>query len=377
MFIQLTKRFLQLESASALILFMAALLALAWVNSPLAYLHQQFIEKFLFFINEGLMALFFLMVGLEMKRGYLDGHISISEVGLPFIAALGGMLVPAFLYGMINYSNPQTLQGWATPVATDIAFALGVLSLFGRRVPVALKLFLLVLAIFDDMGAIIIIAVYYNHGLSYFYLCCAAFILILLFVLNHWSVTKLWAYLILGVLLWICLFYAGIHPTIAGVFLALTIPDLPQGQDSLLNQLENRLHPWTAYAIMPLFALANAGVSCAGLSWKIMTDSVVLGIIAGLFLGKQLGVFLFSWGFIKLKLAKLPEKSSWLQLYGVCVLCGIGFTMSLFLGTLSFANDNNYLVEVRLGVIIGSLLSGLVGAIILLFAFPSDETRFS
>lgn len=364
---ELIKRFLQMESASGIILFMMAVLAMVWANSPLAFIQQQFVDKFLFFINEGLMALFFLTIGLEMKRGYLTGQLSrFSQMILPLTAAFGGMLVPALIYCGINYSHPETLRGWATPVATDIAFALGVLSLFGRRVPNALKLFLLVLAIFDDIGAILIIAVYYNHGLSYLFLAFSGILLGILYLMNHFSVRQLWPYLMIGICLWLSLFYAGIHPTIAGVLLALMIPD---GENiSPLHYLENFLKPWVAYAIMPLFALANAGISLKGLHANILTDVVVLGIGLGLFIGKQLGIFIFSWVIIKLKIAKLPEKSSWFQLYGVAILCGIGFTMSLFLGTLSFANESSYLVEVRIGVIVGSLLSGLIGASVLMLA---------
>jgi len=373
---QLFKRFLQMESASSILLFIIAVLALLWANSSLAFIQQQFIDKFLFFINEGLMALFFLTVGLEIKRGYLTGQLSrISQVLLPLVAAFGGMIVPALVYCGINYYHPETLRGWATPVATDIAFALGVLSLFGQRVPNTLKLFLLVLAIFDDIGAIFIIAVYYNHGLSYLFLTISGILLSILFLINHFSVRQLWPYLLLGAGLWLSLFYAGIHPTVAGFLLALMIPD---GENvSPLHVLEDFLKPWVAYAIMPLFALANAGISLKGLHVNILTDVVVLGIALGLFVGKQLGVFIFSWTIIKLKLAKLPEKSSWAQLYGVAILCGIGFTMSLFLGTLSFANEGGYLVEVRIGVIIGSLLSGLIGASILMFAFPKSKNSLS
>lgn len=370
------KRFLQSESASGIILFLMAIIAMVWANSPLAFIQQQFIDKFIFFINEGLMALFFLIVGMEMKRGYLTGQLSrFSQVILPFTAALGGMIVPAFIYWGINYSHPETLRGWATPVATDIAFALGVLSLFGRRVPSGLKLFLLVLAIFDDIGAILIIAFYYNHGLSYSFLFISGLLFFTLFLLNRFYVRQLWLYLTIGALLWLSLLYAGIHPTVSGVLLALMIPD--SETTSPLHRLENFLQPWVAYAIMPLFALANAGISLNGLHLNILTDVVVLGIALGLFIGKQLGVFLFSWGIIKLRFAKLPEKSTWFQLYGVAILCGIGFTMSLFLGTLSFASESRYLVEVRLGVIIGSLLSGFMGAGILMLAFPKSKNEVS
>lgn len=366
--IRIVKNFLALESASGIILFVMAVIAMLWANSPYAFVQQQFIDKFLFLINEGLMAVFFLVVGLELKRGYLSGQLSqISQVILSFIAAVGGMVVPALLYYWINYANPDALKGWSTPVATDIAFALGLLSLFGKRVPPALKLFLLVLAIFDDIGAILIIAFFYTGGLAYPFLFASIVCVLILLLLNRLSVQSLIPYLCVGVLLWLALLKSGIHPTIAGVLLALTLPD--SAEHSPLHRLENTLHPWVAYVIMPLFALANAGFSLHTVTIESLTSTVVLGIAIGLFVGKQIGVFLFSGLLIKLRLAVLPEQTTWLQLYGVAILCGIGFTMSLFLGTLSFANENNYLGDVRLGVIIGSLLSGFSGAIVLLIAF--------
>ncbi|MBX3708695.1 MAG: Na+/H+ antiporter NhaA [Gammaproteobacteria bacterium] len=370
MAVRLLKQFLQLESSSGILLFFMAILSLILANSPIASLHQQFTHRFLFIVNDGLMTLFFLIVGLELKRAYIDGQLSrLSQVALPFIAALGGMIVPALIYYWINYADSMALKGWATPIATDIAFALGVLSLLGWRVPAALKLFLLALAIFDDIGAIIIIALFYSHGFSVLYLCFSAAMVFMLVLFHYYSIQSLFPYLLIGVLLWCCLLHSGIHPTIGGVFVALTIPDKAHESHSPLNKLENALHPWVAYVIMPLFALTNAGFSLSAITWDNLTDKMVLGIALGLFIGKQVGVFLFSWLVIQLGFAKLPEKSTWLQLYGTAVLCGIGFTMSLFLGTLSFASENIYLAEVRLGVIMGSLLSSLVGAIVLLFAF--------
>lgn len=369
-------RFLQLESASGIVLFAMAIVAMIWANSPLAFLHQKFIDAFLFLINEGLMAIFFLVVGLELKRGYLDRQLSrFSQVILPAIAALGGMVVPAFFYWYINNGDPVTIKGWATPVATDIAFALGVLSLFGRRVPVALKLFLLALAIFDDIGAILIIAFFYSKGLSYVWLFQSTVLVLMLYLFNYINIRSLTPYLLIGAWMWFCLLRSGVHPTIAGVVLALMIPDGSTRDDSPLHRLERRLHPWAAYLIMPLFALANAGFSLHGLSLSALTDVIALGIILGLCVGKQLGVFGFSWMLIKSGIAKLPDKSSWLQLYGVSLLCGIGFTMSLFLGTLSFQNENIYLAEVRLGVILGSILSGLMGSIVLMIAFARKRSR--
>lgn len=364
--IQYIKRFLQLESAGGIILFVAAVLAMIWANSPWSFIHQKFIHQFLFLINDGLMALFFLIVGLELKRSYLDGQFATrSQVVLPLVAALGGMVAPAVIYVAINFSQPDALKGWAIPVATDIAFVLGVLSLLGSRIPLGLKLFLLTLAIFDDIGAIGIIAFYYADGLSSSYLLLSMLILLSLFVLNKMLVRSLTPYLILGILLWYALLRSGIHPTLAGVLLALCIPN--GDQHSPLYKIENTLHPWVTYLIMPLFALANAGFSFQAVTWDSLGSSVTLGIIAGLLFGKQIGVFLFSWVAIVLGLAKLPENCSWAQLYGAALLCGIGFTMSLFLGTLSFANQDGYITDVRLGVMIGSLLSSLLGAMILLF----------
>jgi NhaA family Na+:H+ antiporter len=367
----LVKEFLALESASSIILLLMAVFALMLANSPLASEYQQASKAFLPFINEGLMAIFFLVVGLELKRGFVEGPLSRrSHVALPAVAALGGMLIPALVYLGINHDNAITVKGWAIPTATDIAFAVGVLSLFGKRVPQALKLFLLALAIFDDIGAIIIIAVFYSKQLSYFMLFQAFILFIVLCLLGRYLLNALLPYLLIGILLWLCLHHSGIHPTIAGVLLALTIPASPS------KRLETILHPWVAYIIMPLFALANAGVSLSGINLLVVTDVVVIGIVLGLFVGKQIGVFGFAWLMIRSKIATLPEGSSWATLYGVALLCGIGFTMSLFLGTLSFPSGH-YLTEVRLGVIFGSLLSGLVGAFVLLIALTQRRNSIA
>ncbi|HEX4045716.1 MAG TPA: Na+/H+ antiporter NhaA [Gammaproteobacteria bacterium] len=363
---RLWQQFLQLETASGIVLFSMAVLAFIWSNSPLAPAYQWFVNYSLFGINDGLMTIFFLLVGLELKRGFLDGELNKpAQIALPAVAALGGMLVPALLYLAINYPNPITMKAWATPVATDIAFAVGVLALFGRRIPKGLKLFLLALAIFDDLGAIIIIGVFYSHGLSWLGLLIAAGLVGILYGLNRQQVDSLLPYLLIGLGLWGCFLYSGIHPTLAGVLLAFAVP----------RRLEHYLHPWVAFGIMPLFALANAGFSINSFSWMMLTDSVILGIIAGLFIGKQIGVMGFVWAITRLRLAVLPAKSSWWMVYGVALLCGIGFTMSLFLGTLSFADENAYLIKVRIGVIIGSILSGLVGAIVLQLATRSQKTR--
>ena len=372
---RLLGQFLQLESASGVILFLMAVLAMIWANSPLAFLREDFLNVSLFWINDGLMAVFFLVVGLELKRGYLDGRLSsVSQMMLPVVAATGGMVLPALIYIGFNYHSPETIQGWATPVATDIAFALAVLTLFGRRVPGSLKLFLLALAIFDDLGAIVIIALFYSRGLSYLWLSISLALMLALYLLNVLSVRSLWPYLALGVFLWVALLRCGVHPTIGGVLLALAIPDKAADGRSPLRTLENALHPWVAFLIMPLFALANAGFSLDGMTWQVITDQVVMGIALGLFLGKQIGVFGFTWLLVHLRFARLPFQSSWMMLYGVALLCGIGFTMSLFLGTLSFQNGSAiHLAEVRLGVILGSVLSGLTGALVLGMAFARKQ----
>lgn len=377
------QRFLHLESASGIILFVMAVIALLSCNSPLSESYQHFFQAplelqlgawvfkktVIFWINEGLMTIFFLLVGLELKRQILVGELAkFSQVILPGVAALGGMLVPVIIYLSINWMDPITINGWAVPVATDIAFALGVLSLFGARVPIGLKLFLMALAIFDDVGAIIIIAVFHVQALFVIQLLFATLLFCMLLFLNYIGVRRLWPYIVLGIALWVCILQSGIHATVAGILLAFAIPLFKQERDSQspLRRLEEMLHPWVAYFIMPIFALANAGVSFSGLSSSVLWNSVTLGVALGLILGKQCGIFGFSWVIIKLKWASLPKGGTWLRLYGIAVICGIGFTMSLFLGTLAFEKSQPmYLLQVRLGVLLGSVLSGLLGAGIL------------
>lgn len=370
--VRFIQKFLQLEAASGIVLFFMTFIALVWANSPLNFLYEQFVGNFLFWINEGLMALFFLIVGLELKSSFLSGQLAkLSQVMLPAVAAIGGMLVPALVYLFFNYHNPAAVIGWATPVATDIAFALGVLTLFGSRVPPALKLFLLMLAIFDDLGAIIIIALFYSGGLRYLWLFQSGALMLVLYFFNKLSIRTLTPYLLCGIWLWFCLLKAGIHPTIAGVLLAFVLPNgSPQ---SPMERLQNALHPWVAYVIMPLFALANAGFSLHILTVKNLLEDVVLGISMGLFIGKPIGVFGFSWLLIRAGWARLPEKTSMTAFFGVTLLCGIGFTMSLFLGTLSFTNDTTYLMDVRLGVLMGSVLSAVAGSMVLLAAFAKSK----
>src|SRR3990167_3356329 len=335
----LLQKFIKLESSGGIMLFMMALLSMLLANSPFALIQQAFNQTLLPLINEGLMSVFFLLVGLELKRGFFEGDLSTrSQIMLPACGALGGMLVPALIYLGITASDPITMRGLATPIATDIAFALGVLSFFGRAIPIGLKLFLLALAIFDDIGAIIVIVFFHSAHLSYPLLLQAMALTMVLYLLNRIAVKFFIPYLFIGCWLWLCLFYGGIHPTVAGVILAIFIPSSTDHSRSLLHQMENKLYVWVVYLIMPLFALTNAGFSLQGLSYRILTEKVVLGITCGLFIGKQLGVFGFSWLLIRLRLASLPSGSSWLSLYGVSLLCGIGFTMSLFLGTLSFQN---------------------------------------
>ncbi len=339
-------RFFQLEAASGLLLIAAAVLALIINNSPLSYLYGGLLDvpvavqvgalniakPLLLWINDGLMALFFLLIGLEVKREVVDGHLSKpSQVILPATAAVGGMVVPALIYWFINRDNPAAVAGWAIPTATDIAFALGVLALLGKRVPVSLKLFLMTLAIIDDLGAIIVIALFYSGTLSSVSLLLAAACLVVLVAMNRLGVVKLGPYMIVGLILWVCVLKSGVHATLAGVALALCIPlRTRNAESSPLLALEHALHPWVAYAILPIFAFANAGVSLAGMTVDSFIHPVPMGITVGLLLGKTVGVFGLTWVAVKLRLAALPAGAGWGQILGVAILCGIGFTMSLF-----------------------------------------------
>jgi NhaA family Na+:H+ antiporter len=378
--------FLRLEAAGGIVLLCATVMAVVIVNSPLrqAYLNMLSVTLWglphIFFVNDGLMSIFFLFVGLELKREFLVGELAgISKIALPGAAAIGGMLVPAIIYVYFNRHVEVALQGWAIPVATDIAFALGVLSLFGKRVPLSLKLFLLALAVMDDLGAIVIIAIFYSHGFSLGYLLLACFVLFLLWMLNRVAkVTVLFPYLLLGMLLWVCVWRSGIHASISGVMLAMMIPlrGYPKRgtRGSLLKKLESGLHPYVVFLIMPLFAFCNAGLSFKGITWVTLKEPMVLGIAAGLFIGKQVGVLTFVGLMIKLGFAKWPKAISGLDMYGVALLCGIGFTMSLFLGTLAFDEGQTiYLMQVRLGVFLGSILSALCGVVILHMAFLKKQ----
>ncbi len=376
------KWFFRLEAASGLILLFAAVIALIISNSNFSALYFSTLDKYIFiginkfgiklsvlhWINDALMAIFFFFVTLEIKREFLQGELSnIKQALLPIIAAVGGMLIPALFYIFINFGDSETLNGWAIPSATDIAFSLGVLSLLGKRVPLSLKVFLTALAIIDDLGAIVIIALFYSGDLSIKYLSLMLLAFILLLVINKFDIKKFLPYLVIGVFLWDFTHNSGIHATIAGVLLAMTIPHRKKEKDfSLLIKVEHAISPYVAFGIMPLFAFANAGVSLEGLSLNSLLDKVPLGILLGLFVGKQLGVFLFSYISIKTKIAQMPNNSNWYNFYGVGVLTGIGFTMSLFVGNLAFAENMQYMDGVKIGVLTGSLLSTLFGYFLIL-----------
>ncbi|WP_144170912.1 Na+/H+ antiporter NhaA [Pseudomonas sp. Kh13] len=374
----LLTRFIQLEAASGLLLIAAAILALVINNSPLSYLYSGLLDvpvavqvgalhiakPLLLWINDGLMALFFLLIGLEVKREVVNGHLSKpSQVILPATAAVGGMVIPALIYWFINRDNPAAVAGWAIPTATDIAFALGVLALLGKRVPVSLKLFLMTLAIIDDLGAIIVIALFYSGTLSSVSLLLAATCLVVLVAMNRLGVVKLGPYMVVGLILWVCVLKSGVHATLAGVALALCIPLRTRyAERSPSLALEHALHPWVAYAILPLFAFANAGVSLAGMTIESFTHPVPLGIAVGLLLGKTVGVFGLTWVAVKLRLATLPVGANWGQLLGVAILCGIGFTMSLFVGSLAFVpGSSDYAGMDRMGILTGSFFAAVIG----------------
>ncbi|MEB0005719.1 Na+/H+ antiporter NhaA [Pseudomonas sp. RTB3] len=371
-------RFFQMEAASGLLLITAAALALIINNSPLAWLYNGLLDvpvvaqvgalkiakPLLLWINDGLMALFFLLIGLEVKREVLEGHLSkASQIVLPGAAAIGGMVVPALIFWALNKDDPSALSGWAIPMATDIAFALGVLALLGKRVPVSLKLFLMTLAIIDDLGAIIVIALFYSGEMSSLSLMLAALSIVALIAMNRLGVIKLGPYLIIGLLLWVCVLKSGVHATLAGVVLAFCIPlRTKNAESSPLLTLEHALHPWVAFGILPLFAFANAGLPLSGVTLESFTHHVPMGIAAGLLLGKTLGVFGLTWLAVKTSMATLPTGANWGQVFGVSILCGIGFTMSLFVGSLAFVpGASEYAGMDRMGILTGSILAALIG----------------
>jgi len=381
---KIVRDFYERESSTGILLMLVTVAALILKNSALAgaynaFLHTpvevrfgalQIAKPLLLWINDGLMAVFFLLVGLEVKRELLRGSLSSwSQAALPVIAAIGGMLVPALIYVGFNYREPSGLHGWAIPTATDIAFALGILSLLGNRVPPSLKIFLLALAIMDDLGAIVIIALFYTSNLSLLSLVVAAIALVALFLLNRAGVVRRAAYILLGAVLWVSVLKSGVHATLAGVALAFMIPLDAREKGAahpLAEQLEHDLHPWVSFMILPLFAFVNAGIDLRGLSLGQLATPVPLGIMLGLFIGKQAGVFLFSWAAIKMRLASLPVGSSWGQLYGIALMTGIGFTMSFFIDSLAFVDDSIYEYADKLAILLGSLLSGIAGYLVLL-----------
>jgi len=377
------KEFLQKESSSGLLLMAAVVFAMLAENTPFKPFYDALLntpvgirigalvidKPLLLWINDGLMAMFFFLIGLEIKRELLDGELSDpARITLPAIAAVGGMVVPAAIYTYFNYGDPQAMTGWAIPMATDIAFALGILSLLGSRVPVSLKLFLLTLAIIDDLGAIIIIALFYSSDISVASLVVSAVALIVLFIINRSGVMRIAPYILTGIVLWVAVLKSGVHATLAGVLLAFFIPLKKGGDhhDSPLHHLEHILHPYVALMILPLFAFANAGIPLAGLTLSSLLEPVPLGIMLGLFFGKLIGVFGFSWLAVILRLGKLPEGSGWIGLFGVSALCGIGFTMSLFISSLAAEDGAVALIaQHRLGILAGTLISAITGYLVL------------
>ncbi len=386
MFARRFHNFLQQDYAIGILLFVAAALAMVCANTPFAEYYNLLLstpvrftigpldihKPLLLWINDGLMAIFFLLIGLEVKQEVLDGELSSpAQVMLPGIGAIGGMLVPALIYAALNYTDPIASKGWAIPAATDIAFAVGILALLGKRVPASLKIFLLALAIIDDLGAIVIIALFYTEDLSLGSIGIAAALLAVLVLFNYRGISKTSPYLFIGALLWICVLKSGVHATLAGVLLAFTIPlkTVDRQGRSPLKALQHKLHSKVNYVILPIFAFANAGLELNAEQIRSLASPIPLGIVAGLFLGKQVGVFSFCWLAIKSGLAKLPTGAGWLHMYGLSILCGIGFTMSLFIASLAFEDvPTSYLISDRIGVLAGSILSAIFGFTVLYWA---------
>lgn len=382
-------RFFAMPTAPGVLLVFTTLMALVAVNSPLSDWYDMFInipvvlqigtfeinKPLLLWINDGLMAIFFLLVGLEVKREVLSGHLSSREQAiLPALAAIGGLLTPAAIYAYINQHDPVALAGWAIPGATDIAFALGVVLMLGHRVPLSLKVCLMAIAIMDDLLAVIVIALFYTAEISLQSLLLASLGLLLAMYMNWRKVTSLGPYVAVGLFVWACVLKSGVHATLAGVALGLIIPLRAVNREgkSPLRELEHALHPWVAFAVVPLFAFANAGISLAGLTWSTFLEPITMGIVLGLFFGKQLGVMLVTVVVCKLRICRLPDGVSWLQFYGMALLTGIGFTMSLFIGTLAFA-DVSFATPVRIGVLTGSLLSTMAGVLVLLYTSRQQQ----
>lgn len=380
-------QFGSMETKSSLLLMVSAIAAMVVANSPWSSLYSRLIETpmsfqlghfilskpLLLWVNDGLMAVFFMLIGLELKREFLEGELSdLKSIILPLVGAAGGMMVPALIYYFFNQGDSIALSGWAIPAATDIAFALGILALLGNRVPLGLKIFLTSLAIFDDIGAIIIIAVFYTSNLSLTALVTAGFCLVVLWALNRGGVLDRSAYFIIGLMMWVALLKSGVHATLAGILLACFIPmrsSAPNDHSSPLRSLEKDLHSTVAFFILPVFAFCNSGIEITDLNLQDLLHSVTLGIALGLFIGNQVGVFVFCAIAVKLRLAELPKGVSWLTLYGVSALCGVGFTMSLFIGSLAFEETGiNLLFDERVGIFIGSIFSGCLGYFVLRYS---------
>ena len=386
--IEIIRKFFQLKSAAGILLLMSAIAAIVVENSPLSDFYSKLLHSSIsinistfsidkdlhHWINDGLMAIFFLLVGLEIKRELLQGHLSSREqFSLPAVAAIGGITIPAIIYISFNIGNEATLNGWAIPTATDIAFALGVVTLLGNRVPISLKVTLVAIAIIDDLMAIIIIASFYSSDLSINYLIYALVATIILFFLNNRKVKNLLPFIIIGIFLWVFVLKSGIHASLAGVLLAQFIPlgSNESKDQSPLHKLEHSIEPWVNFIILPIFAFANAGVSFSGMKINLLWDPVTIGIILGLFFGKQIGVMLFTYLGSLLKICKLPSDITWMQYYGLSLVTGIGFTMSLFIGSLAFT-DPEYQTSVRLGVLIASFFAGVFGYLTLRFSTKSS-----
>lgn len=380
--------FLRLESASGILLLLAMVIAMGLSNSPLSSLYTHFLQipvvvqfgaleinkPLLLWINDGLMAVFFFLVGLELKREILEGELSNpAQIALPLAGAIGGMAIPAAIYAYMNMNDAIALQGWAIPAATDIAFALGILMLLGKRVPTSLKIFLMTLAVFDDVGAIVVIAIFYTSDLSVLSLSVAGVALFVLVLMNRLGVTRIAAFIIVGLIMWVSVLKSGVHATLAGVLLAAMIPlKVKNGSDySPLRRMEADLHPTVAFFILPLFAFANTGLDFSKFTVESITHPVPLGVALGLFFGKQIGVFIFSWLAIKSRIATKPNDVSWFALYGIAILCGIGFTMSLFIGSLAFEHGGlPATIDERVGILLGSFISAIGGYIVLHYALP-------
>lgn len=383
------QQFFAMESASGILMIIATIIAMIIANTPLQRFYNLLLElpltvaignfsiakPLLLWINDGLMAIFFFMIGLELKREFIEGELSnIKKVSLPAIAALGGMLIPALIYTAFNYNDSIAMKGWAIPAATDIAFSLGVLSLLGKRVPVSIKIFLTSIAIFDDLGAIIIIAFFYTANLSFTALVVSLLCVPVLLFLNWKGVTAKSIYVIIGIVMWAAMLKSGVHATLAGVLLALCIPMNAHDGTSPLKEFEHDIHHVVAFVILPIFAFSNTGISFSGMTAEQLFHAVPIGIATGLFIGKQVGIFTFSFIAEKLKLGALPSHTNWAMVYGTSLLCGIGFTMSLFIGSLAFEETGtNLLFDERIGILAGSLLSGIAGYFVMKKALPQSS----